>query len=158
VIVPARTEEDLDALAMIATEVQHRAGYPVRFSLDLRAFVETSGALAAWVAEDDRGAVVGHVALNLRSSPPVVARVCEVLGHDRIGVVARLLVAPAARRTGIATQLLRTAADEARARSSTRCSMSWPRARRPAGSTSARGGATSAPSSPCLTTASPWRR
>jgi GNAT superfamily N-acetyltransferase len=116
VIVRPRLEEDLDALAIMAAEVQQRDGYPVRFSLDLRAFVETPGALAAWVAEDNRGAVVGHVALNPRSSPPVVARACEVLGHDRIGVVARLLVTPAARRTGIAAVLLRTAADDARAR------------------------------------------
>ena len=116
VIVRPRTDDDLDALTVIAAEVQQRDGYPVRFSLDLRAFVETSGALAAWVAEDDRRAVVGHVALNPRSSPPVVARACEALGHDRIGVVARLIVVPAARRTGIAAVLLRTAADEARAR------------------------------------------
>ena len=111
-----RQDRDLDELARIAAEVQELDGYPVSFPLDLRAFVETPEALGTWVAEDERGAVVGHVALNPRSSPPVVARVCEVLGHDRIGVVARLLVAPAARRQGVAAELLRTAADEARAR------------------------------------------
>ena len=115
-IIRSRTDDDLDALTDIATEVQRLDGYPVRFALDLRAFVETAGALDAWVAEDDDGAVVGHVAVNPRSSPAVMARVTEVLGHDRVGVVARLLVAPSARRAGVAVQLLRTAADAARDR------------------------------------------
>ncbi|HUP87398.1 MAG TPA: GNAT family N-acetyltransferase [Acidimicrobiales bacterium] len=114
-IVRPRTKADLDALAVIAADVQELDGYPVRYALDLRTFVEAPGAFAAWVAEDDRG-VFGHVALNPRSSPPVMARVFDVLGHSQVGVVARLLVAPVARRTGIAAQLLRTAADDARAR------------------------------------------
>ena len=116
VTVRQRNENDLDALAVMATEVQQRDGYPVTFPLDLRAFMETPDALAAWIAEDHNEAVVGHVALLPDGSPPVVTRAREVLGHDRIGVVARLVVAPQARSTGIAPLLLRTAADEARAR------------------------------------------
>ena len=115
-IVRARTDDDLDALAVIAAEVQERDGYPVRWSLDLRKFVASAGALAAWVAVDEEGHVVGHVALNPRSSPAVMARAADVLGHDRVGVVARLIVAPAARRSGTAALLLRTAADDARRR------------------------------------------
>lgn len=115
-IVRARTDDDLDALAHIAAEVQNLDGYPVRRALDLRAFIESAGALAAWVAVDDGGDVVGHVALNARSSTAVMAHATEVLGHDRVGVVARLIVAPAARRSGTAALLLRTAADEARRR------------------------------------------
>jgi GNAT superfamily N-acetyltransferase len=116
-IIRPRTDHDLDALARVAADVQRLDGYPVRWSLDLRAFVESAGALAAWVAvDDDSGDVVGHVALNPSSSPAVMARAIEVLGHDRVGVVARLIVAPAARRTGTAARLLRTAADDARRR------------------------------------------
>ena len=115
-IVRPRTDDDLDALTAIAAEVQQLDGYPVRYSLDLRAFIESPDALAAWVAEDDAGAVVGHVALNPASSPPVMARACDVLGHDRIGVVARLFVSPRARRGGVAVSLLRTAAVAARER------------------------------------------
>ena len=115
-IVRARTDDDLDALARIAAEVQRLDGYPVRFSLDLRAFVESAGALAAWVAVDGEGDVIGHVVLNARSSAAVMARATEVLGHDRVGVVARLLVAPTARRSGTAALLLRTAAADARRR------------------------------------------
>jgi GNAT superfamily N-acetyltransferase len=115
-IIRPRTDDDLDELERIAAEVQRLDGYPVRFPLDLRSFVATKDALAAWVVEDGDGAIVGHVALNPRSSAAVMARASEVLGHGRVAVVARLLVAPSARRAGLAARLLRVAADDARAR------------------------------------------
>ena len=115
-IVRPRVATDLDALEPIAEESHRLDGYPVRGEIDMRAFIESAGALAAWVACDVDGAVIGNVVLNERSSPAVMAHAAEVLGHDRIAVVARLLVARSARRSGVAAALLRTAADDARAR------------------------------------------
>jgi GNAT superfamily N-acetyltransferase len=82
--------------------------------------VASPSALAAWVAvageEDDADVVVGHVCLNPSGSPEVMTRAIEATGADAFGVVARLFVDPAHRRTGIGEALLATAAAEARRR------------------------------------------
>lgn len=114
-IVWPRVDEDLDALQRVAAAIQTRDGYPVRRPMDLRAFMQATDALAAWVALlDDE--VVGHVALHRSSLPVVMARAAEVIGHARLAVVARLLVAPASRGAGVGRALLDRAADDARAR------------------------------------------
>lgn len=98
-------------------------GYPVYVrNDDLLGFVVSSSALSAWVAVDDTdegaGRVVGHVALHAGSSPGVVELAASALGvaPEQVGVVARLLVSPDARRQGIGARLLGVAAGEARAR------------------------------------------
>jgi GNAT superfamily N-acetyltransferase len=61
---------------------------------------------------DDEGGIVGHVALHRTSSAPVMALAEAATGRPaaELAVVARLLVAPAARRRGIGRALLGTAA------------------------------------------------
>jgi len=110
----ARTNDDLDACELLACEVHDVDGYPPRFADDLRRFVSASGALAAWVAVSD-GAIVGHVALQPTSSPAVMVLAGEATGRApaRLGVVARLLVAPAYRRKGLGGALLGLAAQAA---------------------------------------------
>jgi GNAT superfamily N-acetyltransferase len=84
---------------------------------DLRAFIGTPDALCAFVAGED-GEIVGHVALNPRSSPAVMDMACEALGlpPQDLSVVARLLVSPRHRRRGIGRSLLEAAASEAHVR------------------------------------------
>ncbi len=115
--VRARRDEDLDACVRLAELVLAADGYPPRFADDLRHFVTAPGAIAAWVAASD-GDVVGHVALQPRSSEVVMALASQATGwtSDRLCVVARLLVSPAARRNGIGRALLMTAAEAGRAR------------------------------------------
>jgi GNAT superfamily N-acetyltransferase len=110
-----RTDADLDACELPATEVHRLDGYPPRLAHNLRTFLASPGALGAWIASLD-GDIVGHVALHPSSSPEVMAVAQEATGagYEQFGVVARLLVAPAARRSGVATTLLDTAVTAAR--------------------------------------------
>ncbi len=66
------------------------------------------------MAERD-GEIIGHVALHISSSSPVLKMASEVLKQPprRLGVVARLLVSPGARRQGVGRRLLATAAENA---------------------------------------------
>jgi GNAT superfamily N-acetyltransferase len=112
-----RRDTDRAGCVALADQVQRADGYPVHRPEDLAAFVFVPDALAAWCAiEDD--AIVGHVALHVRSSPEVVELASRTLGvaPARLGIVARLFVAPSHRRRGIGRRLLDTAAAEARAR------------------------------------------
>lgn len=112
-----RREDDLDDCERLARAVYGADGYPPRCADDLRVFVSTPDALGAWVAESDRG-IVGHVALQSRSSPAVVALACEATDRppDQLCVVGRLFVVPSRRREGIGSSLLATAADAGLAR------------------------------------------
>lgn len=117
-LVRPREDRDLDALAVIAAEVQVNDGYPGRRPRDLRAFLVSDDALGSWVAELDE-AVVGHVALHRTSLPVVMECARQVLPGTRdedLAVVARLIVAPASRRLGIGSLLLARAAAAARDR------------------------------------------
>ncbi len=113
-----RTDGDLDACVQLAQTVQAVDRYPHRVPAEWDVFVATPGALHAWVAEDDTGTIIGHVALHPHTTKQAVGLACEMLlvGPDSLGVVARLFVAASARRKGVASALLETAAAEARAR------------------------------------------
>jgi len=92
-------------------------GYPRYLPGDLMEFLNTPTAYGVWVAEAD-GAVTGHVALVPRSSRAVMEIATAALGRPEssLGVVARLFVAPQARRGGTGAALLAAAVAEARAR------------------------------------------
>lgn len=110
-----RTPADLDACVEVATEVQRVDGYP-SFLGDggLASFLTPDDALGAWVAEVD-GDLVGNVLLRPRSAPTSVVLAADALDVDatRLGFVARLMVAPRARRRGIARRLLDVVVNEA---------------------------------------------
>ena len=71
--------------------------------------------MASWVAEVDNR-VVGHVALHCESHPRAMetVRVSGITGE--LGVVARLMVDPSARRRGLGALLLEHARGDAVAR------------------------------------------
>ncbi|MCP4086310.1 MAG: GNAT family N-acetyltransferase [Actinomycetia bacterium] len=77
---------------------------------DFRGLLDSADAIAAWVAVTDDN-LIGQVSLHSRSSPEVNAFIVDQLGltEDRLGVVARLIVDPSRRRTGVARALLDTA-------------------------------------------------
>jgi GNAT superfamily N-acetyltransferase len=116
-VVRRRTDDDLDACVEMAGAVHQLDGYPAYLPTDLRTFLTSPDAYAAWVSEDS-GEIIGHVALHRRSSVPVMAMASEALRQpvDRLAVVARLLTAPAARRRGAARVLLDVASRDAVAR------------------------------------------
>jgi GNAT superfamily N-acetyltransferase len=113
--VRARTPEDLDACLQLVAEVHELDGYPSFIGEGgFVAFVAPDDALGAWVALDDEG-LVGNVMLRPRSAPPSVEIAARALGvaPDGLGFVARLMVAPRARRRGVAQQLLDVAVEAA---------------------------------------------
>ena len=110
-----RTETDLDALVEIARAVQVNDGYPGKAPRDLRSFIVSAEALGAWVAEHD-GHVIGHVALHPESLPVVMDLAADAAGTRHLGVIARLLVSPDARRLGAGRALLEQATVESRRR------------------------------------------
>jgi GNAT superfamily N-acetyltransferase len=108
-----RTESDLAGCVRIAEQVRLLDGYPRYLPTDLGRFIASPEAFAAWVAEEQSG-IVGHVALHRSTSDAVLALAGETLNQprDRLGVIARLLVAPEARRRGVGRLLLETATQE----------------------------------------------
>jgi GNAT superfamily N-acetyltransferase len=114
VLVRRRTDDDIGACELLALAVHEVDGYPVHIPSDMRNFLVAPDQFTAWVAELD-GEVVGHVALRARCSPAAIDVVRRALGlrEGDLGVVARLLVSPAARRQGIGRGLLDTARAEA---------------------------------------------
>lgn len=80
-------------------------------------FLTPPEGLAAWVAEAD-DTVVGHVALHRTGTDDAVQLAAAHAGktrHDLV-LVARLLVSPTARRTGVGRALLDTAVEAAHER------------------------------------------
>lgn len=114
----ARIDSDAPGCERLARAVHASDGYPIFVrDDDFRGFVVSSAALAAWVIARD-AEIIGHVALHARTSRPAMALAATSIGVDesQLGVVARLMVSPSARRKGIARALLDVAAAEARAR------------------------------------------
>ncbi len=109
-----RADGDLVACERLAEMVHAHDGYPVYLPGDLRSFLAVPDAIGAWVADED-DEVVGHVALHPARAGAVMDLATEKTGipASRFGVVARLLVNPAARRLGIGRSLLDRAAGHA---------------------------------------------
>ena len=118
VLIREREEADLPQCLGVAELVRQIDGYPPYLGNGIRQFIECRGALSVWVATDG-SEILGHVALNPSSSGEVVQLASEKLGVSAadLGVVARLLVAPAHRRVGIGRALLLKATEEAWERS-----------------------------------------
>jgi ribosomal protein S18 acetylase RimI-like enzyme len=112
-----RTSDDLKRCLALAQSVHVADGYPPYLGDGLEAFIESPDALAAWIAEI-ASETVGHVVLNPRRSRVVVDLASDALARnaDQLGVIARLLVSPVARRRGIGESLLHTATADAFAR------------------------------------------
>jgi GNAT superfamily N-acetyltransferase len=106
-----RVDADLVACVKLAEIVHTNDGYPVSLTGDLRSFLVQADAIGAWVAVND-AEIVGHVALHPGRTGAVTDLVTEMTGMpaSRFGVVARLLVSPQARRSGIGRALLDYAA------------------------------------------------
>ena len=86
-------------------------GYPNRWPIGPRAWLDTSTQIAAWVATRD-DSIEGHVALDANVVDPVLATAaCRPL--ERLVSVSRLFVQPHARGTGLGGALLVTAANHA---------------------------------------------
>lgn len=108
-------DEDLDAAVEVATLTHKEDAYPVVWPRDPGAFVAPPGGLGAWAAVSDTGDFSGQVRLRPPEGPPVAVWASGT-GEpvERLGVVARLFVAPSARRSGVGRRLLATAVDAAR--------------------------------------------
>jgi len=107
VLLRARTDDDLAGCVELARAVHERDGYPHYLPGDFRDFLVMPDGYGAWVAERD-GRIVGHVALRRRTAPVPMDLASAATGQpvDRLGVISRLLVAPAARRAGTGRRLL----------------------------------------------------
>lgn len=121
-----REPGDLDALVHVAEQVHQLDGYPPYLpDGDLLGFLTSEEALASWVAVETpipgdeqttqamsaKASVVGHIALNRWSSFEVLdlAETALGTGAGGLAVAARLMVAPHARRSGVAAKLLEVA-------------------------------------------------
>ena len=101
-----RQEDDLGQLVAIARRVRSADRYPPYLpDNDFQRFLTEPEPRAAWVAVEDRR-IVGHVALNDESSHGATAVVRDAGITEPVGYVARLLVDPSVRRTGIGRDLL----------------------------------------------------
>lgn len=110
-----REPDDLAGLAAIAQRVRATDSYPPYLpDDDLLGFLDSPDALGSWVALVGP-LVVGQAALHASSSSEVMSLAAQRLGiePERLGVVARLLVDPSARRAGVASSLLEHARVEA---------------------------------------------
>lgn len=116
VLIREKVEADAAACLSLLMHVHQADGYPRYLPDDLPAFLTPLYETAAWVAEVD-GVLVGHVALHLAEVDPTLeaAKRATGLPAEKLAVVARLLVSPAARRQGLGLALLAHATTHARA-------------------------------------------
>jgi GNAT superfamily N-acetyltransferase len=100
-----RDPDDLGQLVAITRRVRSLDRYPAYLpDNDFERFLNVPEPRAAWVAIEDRR-IVGHVAVNDETAPGAAAIVRDA-GVTAPGFVARLLVDPSVRRTGLGRALL----------------------------------------------------
>jgi GNAT superfamily N-acetyltransferase len=111
-----KLDSDAAACVRLLLEVHSADSYPRHWPKDPAVFINPPRQTAAWVAED-HDALVGHVALHAAHNDPTLPAAQRATGlpADGLAVVARLLVAPAARRQGLGKVLLAHATTQARA-------------------------------------------
>ncbi|HLW44894.1 MAG TPA: GNAT family N-acetyltransferase [Acidimicrobiales bacterium] len=123
ITVRPRGDGDLAGCVSLLRAVHEIDGYPSYLPESPATFLTVPDALGAWVALADDQAdhqadhqaddqLVGHVLLRPATSPAVMTAAAEASGRppERLAVVGRLLVAPAARRRGAGARLLSHAA------------------------------------------------
>lgn len=113
----SRDEADLPECVELLRQVHRLDGYPVHWPEDAAAWLTPRNLLAAWVVVRD-GTVVGHALLRGAPGTTGAEPIAAATGvpPDRTALIARLFVAPSARRDGVAARLLEAATNEARAR------------------------------------------
>lgn len=99
---------DLPGCVSALQEVHVADGYPSRWPTDPAGWLSPAGLLAAWVALDDGGRVLGHVALRTASQQDAAPLRAAGVGDD-LALVARLFVAPAGQGRGLGAALLAAA-------------------------------------------------
>jgi GNAT superfamily N-acetyltransferase len=104
-----RAEADLPGCVAVLRHVYERNGYPGRWPADPAGWLIPGNEVGAWVAEAG-GRIAGHVGL-VRGMPKL-----HVPGFEsqELGGIVRLFVDPAARRHGLARELLDVATGCAR--------------------------------------------
>jgi ribosomal protein S18 acetylase RimI-like enzyme len=106
-----RRATDIARVVDIAREVHRLDGYPVYLPRgDFERFLLRPTSVVAFVAVAERR-LVGHVAVNESTSDAAMGLLASLTQGRPLGVVARLLVDPTARRAGVARELLRHAAN-----------------------------------------------
>lgn len=102
-----RRDDDLVQLVPVAARVHAADQYPIYLpDGDFERFLTRPQPLTSWVAIRCEE-VIGHVALNASTSPPVMQLVEDLVAPGPPAVfVARLLVDPGARRYGVGRRLL----------------------------------------------------
>jgi GNAT superfamily N-acetyltransferase len=109
-MVRARRDQDLEPLLVLLRSVYRADRYPVNWPNDPIRWLAAGREFGAWVFEH-RDELVGHLALT----PPDPDRAWEQWQEalqqpcEWLAVMRRLFVAPAARRRGVATQLIEAA-------------------------------------------------
>lgn len=120
--IEARATGHRDGLGQLVAAVHDADGYPPFFpGRDVEAFLAAGEPIAAWVATDTErpgSPIVGHVALHGETTSAVIDLATASLGvaSDELGVIARLLVDPSARRRGVGAVLLDHAVADCRRR------------------------------------------
>ena len=106
--VRVRQSEDLEASTEALIKVHSTDGYPVEGVDDPQAWLMPTGLLRAWVGELG-GKVVGHVLITTPQDGDAAAKAWADEGNpvERIAVLGRLFVLPAARRHSLGKQLVR---------------------------------------------------
>jgi PAS domain S-box-containing protein len=117
-VIRPRALSDLGPVIELLREAHEHDGYPpFGWPEDPAAFLAPSAELHAWVAVHDT-TILGHVALHAGGddlAAQALAARSPALAASEVAVMARLVVARAARRTGLGQRLLERACDAARA-------------------------------------------
>jgi len=106
-----RTSSDLPACARALREVHEVDGYPVEGVDDAEGWLLPAGLLNAWVSGTPNK-ILGHVAICAPQGEAAVSMLIEQTGlaEERIAVMARLFVVPAARGKNLGQGLATAAA------------------------------------------------
>ena len=117
VVIRDRRLDDIDRCVEVLAQVHAADGYPLHWPADPKSWLMPERLLAAWVVERE-GVLAGHVALcdAMGDSGADVWMAASDLPMERLGVIAKLFVAPMARGRGLGVTLLNTACAEARSR------------------------------------------